>query len=157
MTEEKTIVYSDKIKEQLLQKRMLEDSDVTDKRTNKAVSIKVVDEKNNIHMLIEALSLDISSEDSIRFEKGCFIKRFEFDKHLIGTYIWFETLAAFLRGVMYSMIPSGEKDFKCRYRYIWAQKKEDEQCVIAEIFGLKPIQIGDIITYKKNIYQIENE
>ena len=152
MTEEQVIKFDGEYKIESLSKRMLDDSDLTSKNTNKTISIKLVDDKNNIFLLIEACNIDYIEDENRPSNKGCFIKRFIFEESLIGTEKWHEILKSFITGVRYSMIECLNKSMLCRYRYIWAQKNIDEKCFIAEALGLK-LQ-DDNITY---IEQLPNQ
>ena len=145
MTTERIIKHNGKYSS--LEKRILDDTDITDENTDKYVSIKLVDEKCVTQMLIEAVAVDFYDEGGKSCKRGCMIKRFEFCKELIDNYIWADFFRSFVTSVRYAMIQC-DNGFLSRYSYIWAEKTKNEQCVIAEILGLdKVYDMGEFISY----------
>ncbi len=148
MTTERIIQYDGKIDFYNLQLMQLTESDITSETTDNQVSKKLIDKDGNIVMLIEAQTMDYYSNDDINATKGCFIKRFEFVKELVNTRPWLNFIASFMTGVRYRMVWSNNQKFLAYYNYIWSQKIEEEQCVIAELLDMKVVhKKNDIVTY----------
>ena len=146
MTNEKEIIINGNIPYDLSIK-MFGEADATSKETNLSASVKLIDSKGTVYMLIECETRDISSEDN-QYVKGCFIRRFEYEKRLINTRIWADTINSFVTSVKYSMVPIENDRFLSRYRYIWAQTNNG-YCIIAEVLGLAvEWKDGEITTYK---------
>ena len=148
MTEEYFIEFEREINCSGLQNRMFDVSDATDEATDSATSQKLIDDEGNVLMLIEALAVDFSEKDDKKYEKGCFIKRFEVVEKLINSQVWTDFLKSFVTSARYAMIPCGDCDFESKYTYIWAQKEINDPCIIATVFGLDDvIDIEGVRTY----------
>lgn len=126
------------------------DKEVSNELTDTDVSMRLVDANGNVVLLIEAIGVDINENDDANNTRGCFIKRFEFVEDIINTEYYTEFLNSFLSRVCYSMIPCDNGRFLGRYYYIWVQKSEEQQCVIAEALGLIEVLNADnIVVYKR--------
>lgn len=135
-----------------LEKKPFTKSDVSNEMTDINVSMKLIDSFGNVVMLIEAMGIDIYPDDDSFGKKGCLVGRFEFVEGLINTHHWNDFLKSFLTSIRYSMIPCDNGHFLGRYKYIWAQKEEGQQCVIAEALGLKEfIGADEFIVYKRDV------
>lgn len=134
--------------------KMLDKVDAFSKETNLAASVKLVDSNGIVYMLIECETKDICADNN-NYLKGCFIRRFEYEKRLINTRIWADTINAFVTSVKYSMVFVDDNKFLSRYRYIWAQTNK-EFCIIAEILGLAvEWTVDEITTYKGILPQVD--
>lgn len=149
MTIERALECNGKIDIYNLQHIQFTETDCTSNTTDMDVSKKLVDNKGNVAMLVEAITMDFHSNDDLCATKGCFIKRFEFTKDIINSWPWFDFIVSFMTCVRYKMVLlSNQKKFLSYYNYIWSQKIEKEQCVIAELLDMKAVQKNDgIITY----------
>ena len=148
MTIERVLEYNKKIDFYNLQQIQFAETDCTSETTDMDVSKKLVDNEGNIVMLIEALTMDYYSNDDLYATKGCFIKRFEFTKDIINSRPWFDFIVSFITSVRYRMVLSNNQKFLAYYNYIWSQKIDGEQCVIAELLDMKIVhKKNGIVTY----------
>ena len=101
-----------------VQRKSLDDNDITCKDTDRNVSFKVVNENNQVLMLIEALRGYIDESDMNSEKHGCFIKRFIVEKEFVETDEFLKCLKNFISSVQYAMIESTNGTFISRYKYI---------------------------------------
>ena len=148
MTEERFIEFEGEIYLCGLHKVIFDADDATNGATDRTVSMKLINNDGNVLMLIEALAVDFSENDTKKYEKGCQIKRFEFVERLINSSVWADFIMSFVTSVQYAMIPRGDCDYQCRYTYIWVQIHKNEPCIIAKVLGLDDtIDIEESRTY----------
>ena len=120
----------------------LSESDITDIRTDRNVSLKLVDADGNAILLMEAITYNINTDEIAHNITGCFIKRFEYIKELLNTSyfpIIEKCLNTFMTHVKYCMIPMGDNDFLSKYQYLWAMTNDNRECVIAMLYGFYEI------------------
>lgn len=125
----------------------LSEKDITDIRTNKDISLKLVDADGNTILLIEAITYNIDADEIAHNITGCFIKRFECIRELLNiSYfpIIEKCLNTFMTHVKYHMIPLGDNGFLSKYQYLWTMKNNREECIIAMLYGFYEISESEI-------------
>lgn len=149
MTIERVIHYNGEIDLFNLQQIRFSETDRTSETTDMDVSKMLVDSDGNILVLIEVLTIDFYPTDDANNTKGCYIKRFEFAEAILDKQPFIDFIKDFVTSVRYRMVWTNGNRFKAYYNYIWTQKNENEQCVIAEILELEAIhKEGGVVTYK---------
>ena len=149
MTIERVLHYNREIDLFNLQQTRFSETDRTSETTDMNVSKMLVDREGNILVLIEVLTMDFYPTDDANNTKGCYIKRFEFVEDILDKQPFIDFIKDFVTSVRYRMVWTNGNMFKAYYNYIWSQKNENEQCVIAEILELEEIhKEGGVVTYK---------
>ena len=134
-----------------IQRKSLDDNDLTCKDTDRNVSFKVVNENDQVLMLIEALKGYIDRSDLNNEKHGCFIKRFIVEKEFVETDKFLQCLKGFVSSVQYAMVESTTGTYLARYKYIWARKMKGQACLVAKYLNLKLIsEYNDILIYKSD-------
>lgn len=131
--------------------------EVIDEKSDLSISCKMVDKEGNTILLIEAAPCCIDEGEQNRYVQGCFIRRFEYVGYLLFapfTSILEKFIRTFITSVRFNMVPTADNKYKTSYHYVWAEKSEDEKCIIAALLDLQPIfRVEGLIIYKGDIPQ----
>ncbi len=120
-----------------------EDSDVTNKDTDKSISHKLIDKNGEVLILLEATTQDYYSDGDTKGYKGCFIHRFEYVENLVDAPTLNAFIQQFYLSVECCLVLCDESQFKCRYQYVWAITKKTDSSFLNSVLRLQTIEEND--------------
>ena len=154
MTTENEIIYSKGLDlNRITQEPIpLQKSEVIDDKSDLHISIKMVDEDGETLLLIEAGPCCMREDEPNKNIQGCYIRRFEFVKQFFTNPYYTllqKFLTAFVTRVRFNMTPTNNGRYLTNYQYVWDEKADGVECIIATKLGLPPIlTIQGIVVYK---------